>query len=271
MTDTAINVIVADDNIEFCNVMSDYFMTQRDINLIGIAADGLEALEMIKEKKPDLVILDIIMPNLDGLGVLEKLDETKPEHMPRIIVLTAVGQDVVAQRAIALGADYYVVKPFDMEVFTRRMRQMFDNTLYNSKEKRASAFLNIDEVGSEMNKPADIEAEITGIINGIGIPANVKGYTYLRKAIALSVNDPNLLSSMTRGLYPAIAERYNTTGSRVERAIRHAIDIAWSRGQLENMYDLFGYASTREKTKPSNGEFIAMVADRLRLSRREEM
>ena len=265
MADTAINVIVADDNIEFCNVMSDYFMTQMDINLIGIAADGFEALEMIKEKKPDLVILDIIMPNLDGLGVLEKLDEIKPEHMPRIIVLTAVGQDVVAQRAIALGADYYVVKPFDMEVLTRRMRQMFDNTLYNNKEKKLSSYLGIEAAGLGMNKPADIEAEITGIINGIGIPANVKGYTYLRKAIGLSVDDPNLLSSITKGLYPAIAERYNTTGSRVERGIRHAIDIAWSRGQLENMHDLFGYAATREKTKPSNGEFIAMVADRLRI------
>jgi len=270
MTDTAINVIVADDNIEFCDVISDYFMTQMDINLIGIAADGFEAIEMIKEKKPDLVVLDIIMPNLDGLGVLEKLDETKPEHIPRIIVLTAVGQDVVAQRAIALGADYYVVKPFDMEVLTRRMRQMFDNTLYNSKGKRSSTYISINDVGMERNKPVDIEAEITVIINGIGIPANVKGYTYLRKAIALSVNDSKLLSSMTKGLYPAIAERYNTTGSRVERGIRHAIDIAWSRGQLDNMYDLFGYA-TREKTKPSNGEFIAMVADRLRLSRREQM
>ena len=268
MEDTAINVIVADDNIEFCNVMSDYFMTQLDINLIGIAADGFEAIEMIKEKKPDLVILDIIMPNLDGLGVLEELDETKPEHMPRIIVLTAVGQDVVAQRAIALGADYYAVKPFDMEVLTRRMRQMFDNTLYKGKEKKASSYLSIAEMGIERNKPVDIEAEITGIINRIGIPANVKGYTYLRKAIELSVNDSKLLSSMTKGLYPAIAERYNTTGSRVERGIRHAIDIAWSRGQLENMYDLFGYA-TRKKTKPSNGEFIARVADRLRLSRKE--
>ncbi|MBP1743606.1 MAG: sporulation transcriptional activator Spo0A [Firmicutes bacterium] len=265
MTDSAINVIVADDNIEFCNVMRDYFMTQIDINLIGIASDGFEALEMIKEKKPDLVILDIIMPNLDGLGVLEKLGEEKTEHMPRIIVLTAVGQDVVAQRAIALGADYYVVKPFDMEVLTRRMRQMFDNTLYNGKEKKAS--MNPGGEGAELgnSNPGNIEAEITRVINGIGIPANVKGYTYLRKAIALAVDNQQLLSSMTKELYPAIAETYNTTGSRVERAIRHAIDIAWSRGQLENMQDIFGYATTREHVKPSNGEFIAMVADRLRL------
>lgn len=268
MKNSAINVIVADDNIEFCNVMNDYFMTQMDINLIGIASDGFEALDMIKEKKPDLVILDIIMPNLDGLGVLEKLNEEKPEHMPRIIVLTAVGQDVVAQRAISLGADYYVVKPFDMEVFTRRMRQMFDNTLYIDKEKKTSWYPGSGREGVEKNNPGDIEAEITKIINGIGIPANVKGYTYLRRAIAIAVEEPKILSSMTRELYPTIAEIYNTTGSRVERAIRHAIDIAWSRGQLENMYEIFGFAATREKTKPSNGEFIAMVADRLRLARK---
>jgi len=265
LKDSAINVIIADDNIEFCNVMSDYFMTQMDINLIGIASDGFEALEMIREKKPDLVILDIIMPNLDGLGVLEKLSEEKPARMPRIIVLTAVGQDVVAQRAIALGADYYVVKPFDMEVLTRRMRQMFDNTLYSSKEKKGKYIS--EKTVSEQEEPADIEAEITRIMNGIGIPANVKGYTYIRKAIALAVEDPRLLSSMTKELYPSIAEIYNTTGSRVERAIRHAIAIAWVRGQLENMYDMFGYSATRDNAKPSNGEFIAMVADRLRLSR----
>lgn len=265
MANSAINVIVADDNIEFCNVMRDYFMTQMDINLIGIASDGFEALKMIKEKKPDLVILDIIMPNLDGLGVLEKLSEENHEHMPRIIVLTAVGQDIVAQRAMALGAAYYVVKPFDMEVLTRRMRQMFDNTLYSGKENKAAMYLGSDAQALEKNDPGSIEAEITRIINGIGIPANVKGYTYLRKAIAIAVDDPKLLSSMTKELYPTIAEAYNTTGSRVERAIRHAIDIAWSRGQLENMYDLFGYAATRENTKPSNGEFISMVADRLRI------
>lgn len=261
MANSAINVIVADDNIEFCNVMRDYFMTQVDINLIGTAFDGLEALEMIKKKKPDLVILDIIMPNLDGLGVLEKLNETKTEPMPRIIVLTAVGQDVVAQRAIALGADYYVVKPFDMEVFTRRMRQMFDNTLYGGKEKTTARYMGSDETGN-------IETDITRIINGIGIPANLKGYTYLRKAITLAVNEPKMLSSMTRELYPTVAEIYNTTGSRVERAIRHAIDIAWSRGQFENIYDIIGYSACREKTKPSNSEFIAMVADRLRMDRK---
>jgi two-component system response regulator (stage 0 sporulation protein A) len=263
MKDSAIKVLIADDNIEFCNVMSDYFMTQMDINLIGIASDGFEALEMIRAKKPDLVILDIIMPNLDGLGVLEKLSEEKPDHMPRIIVLTAVGQDVVAQRAIALGADYYVVKPFDMEVLTRRMRQMFDNTLYNGKDSK-SKYVS-ERAIAEKEEPADLEAEITKIMNDIGIPANVKGYTYIRKAIALSVEEPALLSSMTKELYPSIAELYNTTGSRVERAIRHAIDIAWVRGQLENLHEMFGYAATRDKSKPSNGEFIAMVSDRLRL------
>ncbi len=136
MEDSKISVIIADDNKEFCNILNDYLLNQRDIVVVGVAKDGVEALKLIEEKKPDLVVLDIIMPHLDGLGVLEKLNSMELDPMPRIIVLSAVGQDKITQRAITLGADYYVVKPFDMDVFTKRIRQMFNNTISSDDVKK---------------------------------------------------------------------------------------------------------------------------------------
>ena len=267
MEKTNINVIIVDDNKEFCNILNDYLLNQRDIVVTGIAKDGIEALKLIQEKKPDLVILDIIMPHLDGLGVLERLNTMSIDPMPRVIVLSAVGQDKITQRAIMLGADYYVVKPFDMDVFTRRIREMFNNTLSSSETKKAVSFIDTNEINytSKGNKPLDLEIEITGIIHEIGVPAHIKGYMYLREAISMVVNDIELLSAVTKELYPSIAKKYNTTASRVERAIRHAIEVAWSRGQVETINKLFGYTINNGKGKPTNSEFIAMVADMLRL------
>ncbi len=265
MEESKINVVIADDNKEFCNILNDYLLNQRDMIVTGVAKDGVEALKLIQEKKPDLVVLDIIMPHLDGLGVLEKLNTMNIDPMPRIIVLSAVGQDKITQRAITLGADYYVVKPFDMDVFTKRIRQMFNNTIYSDDTRKTLS--NIDNVDSRMPKsePADLQSEITSIIHEIGVPAHIKGYMYLREAITMVVNDIELLSAVTKELYPSIAKKYNTTASRVERAIRHAIEVAWSRGQVDTINKLFGYTIHNDKGKPTNSEFIAMVADKLRL------
>lgn len=265
MENKKINVIIADDNKEFCNILNDYLLNQRDIVVTGIAKDGIEALKLIQEKKPDLVVLDIIMPHLDGLGVLEKLNSMQLEHFPRIIVLSAVGQDRITQRAITLGADYYVVKPFDMDVFTKRIREMFNNTIVNDEEKKPVTMVETTEIQYNRNEPLDLEAEITNIIHEIGVPAHIKGYMYLREAINMVVNDIELLSAVTKELYPSIAKKYNTTASRVERAIRHAIEVAWARGQVETINKLFGYTIHNDKGKPTNSEFIAMVADKLRL------
>ncbi|GAA0743425.1 sporulation transcription factor Spo0A [Clostridium oceanicum] len=268
MEETKINVIIADDNKEFCNILSDYLLNQRDIVVTGIANDGVEAIKLIEEKKPDLVVLDIIMPHLDGLGVLEKLNGMDMDSMPRVIVLSAVGQDKITQRAISLGADYYVVKPFDMDVFTKRIRQMFNNTISSEEIKRAVPLADISQVKVTRNEPADLEQEITNIIHEIGVPAHIKGYMYLREAITMVVNDMELLSAVTKELYPSIAKKYNTTASRVERAIRHAIEVAWSRGQVDTINRIFGYTIHNDKGKPTNSEFIAMVADKLRLKNR---
>jgi two-component system, response regulator, stage 0 sporulation protein A len=272
MEQRSINVLIADDNKEFCNILSDYFLSQKDINVVGVAKDGVEVLELIEQTNPDLVVLDIIMPHLDGLGVLERLNTMNLNPMPRIIILSAVGQDKITQRAISLGADYYVVKPFDMDVLSNRIRDMFNNSISSDTVRKtpvtntASSSSSMMDVKPKSNSGSmDLESEITNIIHEIGVPAHIKGYMYLREAITLVVNDIELLSAVTKELYPAIAKKYNTTASRVERAIRHAIEVAWGRGQVDTINKLFGYTIHNEKGKPTNSEFIAMVADKLRL------
>ncbi|MFW2487579.1 sporulation transcription factor Spo0A [Clostridium chromiireducens] len=266
MEDSKISVLIADDNKEFCSILNDYLLNQRDIIVTGIAKDGREALELIVERKPDLVILDIIMPHLDGLGVLEKLNTMQLEKVPRIIILSAVGQDKITQQAITLGADYYTVKPFDMEVFTKRIREMFNSSTLQETSIRTSYQSSIISSNETKTKtPIDLETEITSIIHEVGVPAHIKGYMYLREAITMVVNDMELLSAVTKELYPSIAKKYNTTASRVERAIRHAIEVAWGRGQIEAINRLFGYTVHNDKGKPTNSEFIAIIADKLRL------
>ena len=230
MEDSKISVLIADDNKEFCSILNDYLLNQKDIVVTGIAKDGREALELIQQKQPDLVVLDIIMPHLDGLGVLEKLNGMDLDKMPRVIVLSAVGQDKITQQAITLGADYYVVKPFDMDIFTKRIREMFSTQDVETKRRSVSTQVVQREAAATSRGPIDLETEITSIIHEIGVPAHIKGYMYLREAITMVVNDMELLSAVTKELYPSIAKKYNTTASRVERAIRHAIEVAWGRG-----------------------------------------
>ncbi|MGL5378536.1 sporulation transcription factor Spo0A, partial [Clostridium sp.] len=201
MNGSKISVLIADDNKEFCSILNDYLLNQRDIVVTGVAKDGREALTLIEEKKPDLVVLDIIMPHLDGLGVLEKLNSMDLEKIPRIIVLSAVGQDKITQRAITLGADYYVVKPFDMDVFTKRIREMFNGTTTESIRKQTTIVES--DNNSHSKGPLDLETEITNIIHEIGVPAHIKGYMYLREAITMVVNDMELLSAVTKELYPS--------------------------------------------------------------------
>lgn len=261
MLSNKIKVLIADDNREFGDILNEYLNNQSDIEVVGVARDGSEALEMINAQSPDIVILDIIMPHLDGLGVLERINSSQMEKKPLFIILSAVGQDKITQKALALGAEYYVVKPFDMDVLVSRIKQL----------KNVNSTLIKPDFIAE-SKPAyrtfsarNLEAEVTNIIHEIGVPAHIKGYQYLRDAIMMVVKDIELINSITKQLYPNIAEMYNTTPSRVERAIRHAIEVAWSRGQVDTIDSLFGYTINIGKGKPTNSEFIAMVADKLRL------
>ncbi|ABR48666.1 response regulator receiver protein [Alkaliphilus metalliredigens QYMF] len=259
-----IKVLIADDNKDFCDILKEYLQRQADIEVVGIAKDGLEAVELIQEMTPDLVVLDIIMPHLDGLGVLERLNKLNLESFPKVIILSAVGQDKITQRAINLGADYYVIKPFDFEVFIERIREMTSGISLPTENRR----YNMSGQTPLVTNNRSLEAEITNIIHEIGVPAHIKGYLYLREAITMVVEDVGLLSAVTKELYPSIGKRFNTTSSRVERAIRHAIEVAWSRGKVDTINNLFGYTVHNDKGKPTNSEFIAMVADKLRLEQR---
>ncbi|MGI6527175.1 MAG: sporulation transcription factor Spo0A [Caldicoprobacterales bacterium] len=259
-----ITVLIADDNKDFCDIIGQYLSKHDDIEVVGVAHDGVDTLNQIRRYQPDVVVLDIIMPLMDGLGVLEKLNHESMENFPKIIILSAVGQDKITQRAIALGADYYIVKPFDMEVFVKRIRELVSDEFGSPDTSLSASFLpNVNFL--ENSKERILEAEITNIIHEIGVPAHIKGYQYLREAITMVINDMELLSGITKELYPGIAEKFNTTPSRVERAIRHAIEVAWSRGRVDTINRLFGYTIHDEKGKPTNGEFIAMVADKLRM------
>ncbi|MFZ5596603.1 MAG: sporulation transcription factor Spo0A [Bacillota bacterium] len=247
----AIKILIADDNRDFCELLREFISQQDDLVLVGIANNGIEALEMIENHSPDIIVLDIIMPHLDGIGVLEKLSAGNFPNRPRVIMLTAFGQESVTQRAVELGADYYILKPFDFSVLASRIRQLADG-------------INVNQYIT-INKPKNLDVAVTNIIHEMGVPAHIKGYHYLRDAILMVINEINLLGAVTKELYPMIAQKYQTTPSRVERAIRHAIELAWDRGNVEMMTKFFGYTINLERGKPTNSEFIAMVADKLRI------
>lgn len=251
-----IRILLADDNQDFCDVVGGFLDKQEDMEVVAVAFDGIAALEKIQELKPDVAIIDGIMPRLDGLGLLERLEGES--ERPICIMLSAISQEKVIQKAIDLGADYYMMKPFDMEALLSRIRQL-------KYDKPANA------TGNRQNPDAaayDLETKVTNILHEIGVPAHIRGYHYMREAIIMSVNDMDVLNYITKELYPSIAKKCNTTPSRVERAIRHAIEVAWNRGKIDAIDSLFGYTINNHKGKPTNSEFIALIADRLRLEQK---
>ncbi|TGE34248.1 sporulation transcription factor Spo0A [Desulfosporosinus sp. Sb-LF] len=296
-----IRVLLADDNREFVEIVKEFIERQEDMNLVGVAYHGNEALELISREEPHVVLLDIIMPHLDGLGVLEKLQDVA--HRPKIIILTAFGQESMTQRAVNLGANYYILKPFDLDTLGKRIRQLQDHfsdtsnmlplgngmsngktmqspqnvqTMHNAQNEQNAqtmqSALNMsntsDPISNGILPPTtkNLEVEVTRMIHQMGVPAHVKGYQYLRDAIVSVVLNVSLLGAVTKELYPMIAVKYQTTPSRVERAIRHAIELAWDRGNVEFMNRFFGYTINVDRGKPTNSEFVAMVADKLRMS-----
>ncbi len=254
-----IKVLIADDNLEFCNILQDYLSDQPEFDVVSVAHNGVEALKHIEDYSPDVVVLDIIMPYLDGIGVLEKL--TQEDNAPQIVVLTTLGQESMTKRAVELGAAYYILKPFDLEVLNTRIKQLFESAPAVSRSRNHHN----SNSGMSAIKPKNLNVEVTNVIHQMGVPAHVKGYQYLRDAILLVIEDVSLLGAVTKELYPLIAEKYETTPSRVERAIRHAIELSWDRGNVEMMNKFFGYTINIQRGKPTNSEFIAMVADKLRM------
>jgi two-component system response regulator (stage 0 sporulation protein A) len=265
----SIKVVLADDNRDFIEILQNYINEQEDISLCGAAYNGSEAVAMIKEYEPDVVVLDIIMPHLDGLGVLEEIGEY-PKR-PKVIILTSFGQENMTQRAVQLGADYYILKPFDLETLGKRIRQLAGVSgsiplVSAAKAIAESPIINVSEKKGGYKPEKNTDVEVTKMIQQMGVPAHVKGYQYLRDAIVSVIKDVSLLGAVTKELYPMIARKYSTTPSRVERAIRHAIELAWDRGNIEFVNKFFGYTINVDRGKPTNSEFFAMVADKLRIA-----
>lgn len=257
-----IRIGIADDNKEFCDILSDFFSDKENIEIAFIAHDGLKALEEIENHLPDVLVLDMIMPHLDGLGVLEGINSMELPAYPRTIVLSAVGQETITQKSINLGAEYYIVKPFNFDVLLKRINQLAGNDTESESKMNYVRSINSNK---QQVFHEDMEMLVTNVIHEIGVPAHIKGYHYLRDAIMMVVDDMDLLGAVTKELYPAIAFKNNTTPSRVERAIRHAIEVAWNRGRVETINQLFGYTVGEHKGKPTNSEFIAIISDKLRL------
>lgn len=263
MEEMGIRVILADNNRELCSILAEHIEMQEDMELVAIAYDGLQAVEQIKEYKPDLLILDITMPYLDGIGVMERLAELP--DAPQVIVLTAFEQESMVQRLIAMGAVYYIVKPFDIKTLLERIRQFGNqNRDYIKDSPNSYNPLPLPSKGISRHQ---LELEVTRIFHEIGIPAHFRGYAYLRDAIILAIQEEDILGNITKNLYPRIAEKYNSTASGVESAIRHTIEIGWERGNIESFKKMFGTENPQgvRARFPTAASFIAKVADRIRL------
>lgn len=256
--DRAINVIVADSNYELISKQLQSIGGKK-IQVVYATENGSEVYRMVDKLRPDVVLIEVFMNNQDGLEIVEEIRDNSMLDSTKIIFYTSVGSPRIINMAFNLGADYYIMKPCTPEVLARRVIQMAkipDGAIEDEAKQKKH---------DEIVRNNTIENDVTEIIREIGIPAHIKGYQYIREGIIMSVNDVSMLSYITKLLYPSIAKKYKTTSSSVERAIRHAIEVAWSRGKLEVIEDLFGYTVSAGKGKPTNSEFIALIADKLRI------
>ena len=264
--ETKTRIFTADANIDFCKMLERIMAAENDMELVGNAADGVEALAMVAQLKPDILLLDLVLPKLDGLEVLRRLPETGAK--PHVIVLSGFVNTKVVTACSSAGADFFLPKPCDTPVLLNRIRQL-DGT---DRPAMPSGGFDCRAVSAQQSRQdADLEAVVTDIIHEIGVPAHIKGYQYLREAIILTINDMDMINAVTKVLYPEVAKKFGTTPSRVERAIRHAIEVAWDRGDIETLQKFFGYTVSNIKGKPTNSEFIAMIADNLSLRRKQQV
>lgn len=248
-----VRVLIADDNKEFCNSLKSSLETAGFIEVAGVAYDGKEAYEMVLETRPDVLVTDIIMPYMDGLALLGKINSNSMlSKKPKSIVFSSMGYENIISKAMNLGASYFLAKPFEASSLIDRINDI--------------SFSSVEAIGNTASRSKnDLETNITMYIQQLGVPAHIKGYQYIRDAITMVIDDMDTINSITKLLYPTVAKHYNTTASRVERAIRHAIEVAWDRGNPDVLNELFGYTILGSKGKPTNSEFIALIADKIRL------
>lgn len=258
-----ISIAIFDDNVDFAQILNKFLSGKEGIKIVGIGHNGEEAIDMIEKLNPDVALLDVIMPQLDGIGVLEKLDLINKPRKTKFMMLSAVGQDAITQRALALGAQYYMIKPFDLDTLVERIVEIKTGLIENVPSKET--IIKSPYISLMKKEDESIESLVTKIMHEVGVPAHIKGYQYIREAIILAVNDIETINSITKIMYPTLAKKFKTTPSRVERAIRHAIEVAWTRGEMDVNNEMFGNTISASKGKPTNSEFIAMIADKLRL------
>lgn len=253
--DNRIRVLVADDDRDFCMLVKDALEADSKIQVVGSVGDGQEALAKIMETEPDVVLIDLILPGLDGITVLRRMNELGLKKKPAAFVLSAFSSNDTTAECAELGVNYFMRKPLEISSLVERIRQ------YNVARK---PFVQ-NQSTKVLDEDLEIELRVTNIIHEIGVPAHIKGYQYLREAIMMTIKDMEAINAITKILYPTVAKKYKTTSSRVERAIRHAIEVAWDRGDVETLQNYFGFTVSNSKGKPTNSEFISMLADRLRL------
>ncbi len=240
-------IIVADMSEEFCRSLSDTMEREGDLQVVGRTGDGTELVALVRELEPDAVVMETVLAGTDGLDALRELAGLP--RRPRVLILSSYTRSGLVEEAAAKGADFFMTKPCKPSKVCERLRQI----------------ISIGGLEMEQDRKAGMEARVTAIIHEVGVPAHIKGYQYLREAILITVDDMDVINAVTKVLYPAVAKKFGTTPSRVERAIRHAIEVAWDRGDLETLQKYFGYTVSNAKGKPTNSEFIAMIADRLNL------
>ena len=248
--DNQTTVMIADNTEEFCSSLVTTLQRSEGFRVVGTANDGEQAVRMIQEKQPRILVLDMMLAKKDGIGVLKAISTM--ERRPAVLATSGFITDYVASAAANLGVQYLMLKPCDMTALVERLEELRGGQ-------------SVKTFPSHNSGKTSIEAMVTSIIHEIGVPAHIKGYQYLREAIIIAVNDMDVINAITKVLYPQVAKAFQTTPSRVERAIRHAIEVAWDRGDLDTLQRFFGYTVSNTKGKPTNSEFIAMIADRLRL------
>lgn len=264
-----VNVVIVDDNPMILNTLDEVISSEAGLSVIGRADNGKDAIDMIKDTQPDVVLLDLVMPQMDGITVVENIKKkTSMLKNPAFIILSAVGGEQMTEEAFQAGANYFLMKPFDKDILVNKIRRIgkrpvrpVPGKVLEAPLKAATteeAAMNREEYMKE-----HLETDITKMLHELGIPAHIKGYQYLRDAISMVVRDREMMEAVTKILYPEIAKKNYTSSSRVERAIRHAIEVAWGRGSLEVIDELFGYTISTGKGKPTNSEFIALIADKI--------
>lgn len=246
-------VVIADDNAGLTLSLKEFFDSKSDYEVVGIAENGVVALSLVERFDPDFLLLDIVMPELDGFGVLSAIKSKRPT----VIMMSQLNTDGFVQKALRYGAKYFLAKPFNFDVLLK--------TLDEFSGEESAPVVTTRQPAQQPRHNRSLDEKIANLFISVGIPAHIKGYQFLREAIKITVDDPEIINSITKKLYPSIAATFNTTASKVERAIRHAIEVAWNRGKIENINQIFGMKIYSANEKPTNGEFIALVADKMLL------